>query len=83
MPFTTASWKLTPLISRTVLRELFFTALGVRAMFRDRRIPWLPLIAAAALALYVVVAFRGGDWVHDRVNRLIMWPLTEVLRFAW
>jgi hypothetical protein len=51
-------------------------------MFGDRQVPWLGLIAAATLALFMVVAFRGADWSRDTVNRLILWPIMDMLRLA-
>ena len=52
-------------------------------MFSDKQIPWPGLIAAATLAFVVVVASRASDWGFEAVNRLILWPLREIVRLSW
>jgi len=52
-------------------------------MFRHRQMQWSLLIAAATTALVLAAALHGSDWGRNTANRLIVRPLTEMLRLAW
>ncbi len=52
-------------------------------MFWHREISWPGVGAAATIVLVLAAALHSSDWGHDMANRLIVWPLMEMLRLAW
>jgi hypothetical protein len=50
---------------------------------RFAEIPWPGLIAAATTVLVLAAALHSSDWSRNTVDRLVVRPLTEMLRLAW